>query len=258
VSEAAAHTWFMLGRHVRDLLRQPIWIFTMLTTPMVWLLLYSQLFRRITDLPGFATDSYVQFLMPGVVVMTSFFTGAWNGMSMINDLDRGVIERFLATPARRSSLVLGHVAQSSAVACVEAVIVLGIGFVLGARVAAGALGWIVVLATAMLVTACFAGLSQGIALLTRREATMIAVANFIALPLMFLSAILIDEDLMPGWMQWVARFNPVHWGVVAAREAVQPGADWVSMGVHLGLLLAFAAATAAFATWALRAYRRTL
>jgi ABC-2 type transport system permease protein len=258
VTEATAHTWFMLGRHVRDLLRQPIWIFTMLTTPMVWLLLYSQLFGRITDLPGFGTDSYVQFLMPGVVVMTSFFTGTWNGMSMINDLDRGIIERFLATPARRSALVLGHVAQSSVVACLEAVIVLGIGFLLGARVGGGALGWIVILVTAMLVTACFAGLSQGIALLTRREATMIAIANFIGLPLLFLSSILIDGDLMPEWMQWVARFNPVNWGAVAAREAVEPGTNWVSTSVHLALLLAFATLTAAFATWALRAYRRTL
>ncbi len=64
MTETVTHSWYMLGRHVRDLLRQPIWIGTILTTPIVWLLLYSQLFRRITDLPGFETDSYVQFLMP--------------------------------------------------------------------------------------------------------------------------------------------------------------------------------------------------
>ena len=258
MTETVAHTWFMLGRHVRDLLRQPIWIVTILTTPMVWLLLYSQLFRRVTDLPGFTGDSYVQFLMPGVVVMTAFFTGAWNGMSMINDLDRGIIERFLATPARRSSLVLGHVAQSSSIAGIEGAIVLTVGSALGARVAAGVAGWLVILLTAMLVTACFAGISQGIALLTRREATMIAVANFIALPLMFLSTILMDEDLMPGWIQWAAKFNPVNWGVVAAREAVQPETSWGTIALHLALLLGFAAVTSAFATWAFRAYRRTL
>ena len=255
---AAAHTWFMLGRHLRDLLRQPVWIVTILTTPMVWLLLYSQLFRRITALPGFGTDSYLEFLMPGIVVMAAFFAGSWNGMSMINDLDRGVVERFLATPARRSSLILGHVAQASIVAAVEALIVLAVGLALGAHVQAGALGWAAIIVAAMLVTACFAGLSQGIALLTRREATMIAVANSISLPLMFLSAILIAPSLMPGWMRTAAQFNPVNWAVVAAREAALADTDWASVAVHLALLLAAAAATATFGTWAFRAYRRTL
>ena len=98
-----AHTWFMLGRQIRNLMRQPIWIFILLVQPLFWLLLYSQLFRRITALPGFGTNSYIQFLTPGVAIMTAFFSATWSGMAMIEDLDRGVVERFLATPARRTS-----------------------------------------------------------------------------------------------------------------------------------------------------------
>ena len=82
-------TLAMLVRHQRNFLRQPIWIVFALTQPMFWLLLYSQLFRRIVDLPGFDTDSYVKFLTPGIVVMTAFFGATWSGMSMIDDLDRG-------------------------------------------------------------------------------------------------------------------------------------------------------------------------
>src|SRR5215217_816692 len=103
---ALTHTWFMFVRHLRNLVRQPIWIFILLVQPFFWLLLYSQLFRRITDLPGFATDSYIQFLVPGIVIMTAFFSATWSGMAMIQDLKLGVIERFLATPARRSALVM--------------------------------------------------------------------------------------------------------------------------------------------------------
>jgi ABC-2 type transport system permease protein len=258
VTEAAVHTWFMFKRHVLNLVRQPIWIFTMLTTPFVWLLLYSQLFRRVVELPGFETGSYLQYLMPGIVVMTGFFTGTWNGMSMVNDLDRGIIERFLATPARRSSLVLGHVAQASLNGVIQAVIILGLGYALGARVHGGVLGWLVVLAVAALVTACFAGMSNGIALLTRREESMIALSNFIALPLLFLSSVLMAEELMPEWIAWAARFNPVHWGAVSARAAVQEGPDWTVAFAYLGLLAAATVAMAAFATWCFRAYRRTL
>ena len=258
MTEIAAHTWFMFDRHVMNLIRQPIWIFTMLTTPFVWLLLYSQLFRRVVELPGFEGGSYVQYLVPGIVVMTSFFTGAWNGMSMINDLDRGIIERFLATPARRSSLVLGHVAQASLNGVIQGLIILALGYALGARVHAGPAGWVVVLCVAALVAACFSGLSNGIALLTRREESMIALSNFIALPLLFLSSVLMAEDLMPGWIRWVARFNPVHWGAVAAREAAEAGMDWSVVLVYRALLATATAAMAAFATWAFRAYRRTL
>ncbi len=255
---ALEHTWFMLARHVRNLARQPIWIAILLVQPFFWLLLYSQLFSRITELPGFGTDSYIQFITPGIVVMTAFFTGSWNGMSMINDLDRGVIERFLATPATRSSLVLGHVSQCALTCCVQGVIILGIGWLMGARVNGGILGWAVILLVAALVAALFAGVSQGIALFARREESMIAVSNFIALPLLFLSSSLIAEDLMPEWMRWAAKVNPVEWGVVAARETVMPETDWARVALYLALLAAVTSATATFATWSFRAYRRTL
>ena len=101
-------------------------------------------------------------------------------------------------------------------------------------------------------------MSHGIALLARREETMIALANFIGLPLMFLSATLIAEDLMPRWMQWAARFNPVHWGVLAAREPVERETSWGTIGLYLALLAAVTALTVAFATFCFRAYRRTL
>jgi len=255
---AVVHTWFMLGRQVRNLLRQPIWIFIILIQPLFWLLLYSQLFRRITDLPGFGATSYIEFLTPGIVIMTAFFSALWSGMAMISDLDRGVIERFLATPARRSSLVLSQVARSAITACLQTVIILGLGFLMGARVHAGIVGWLVILLAGALVAACFAGISHGIALLTRREETMIAVSNFLGLPLMFLSSTLIAFALMPGWMQWAARFNPVQWGVIAAREVVETSTDWATVGTHVAYLLAVTAVTSAFATWSFRAYRRTL
>lgn len=255
---AVAHTWYMLGRQTRNLVRQPVWIFILLVQPFFWLLLYSQLFRRITDLPGFGTTSYVQFLVPGIVIMTAFFSATWSGMAMIEDLRLGVVERFLATPARRSALILSQVVRSGLQSVIQAVIILGIGFLMGARVAGGAAGWLVIFLAAFLVAATFAGVSHGLALLTRKDATMIAVSNFIGLPLLFISTALIAEDLMPSWMQWAARFNPVQWGILSSREVMLPGTDWTAAWTHLLYLLAAAVATSAFATWAFRAYRRTL
>ncbi len=257
MSEALAHSLFMVGRQTRNLFREPIWIVMMLVQPMFWLLLYSQLFRRVVELPGFETDSYIDFLAPAVVVMTAFFQGTWSGMGMITDLDRGVIERFLATPARRSSLVFSQVLRSGITSVIQGVIILLVALPLGAG-NGGPLGWLVILVAGGLISACFAGVSQAVALLTRREATMIAVANFIGLPLMFFSAMLIDFDLIPRWMQWAARFNPVQWAVDAAREPVLASPNWGLVGLSLGLLVAVTAATSAFATWTFRVYQRTL
>ena len=111
---------------------------------------------------------------------------------------------------------------------------------------------------AALMNSAFAGLSQGIALLVRKEATMIAIANFIGLPLFFLSSTLISIRQVPHWMQIAAKFNPVNWGVIAARQVVLRGTEWGSVGLHLALLFGLSVATAAFATWTFRAYQRTI
>ena len=218
----ARHTWFMVVRQARNLMREPIWIALLLIQPMIWLVLYGQLFKRVVHLGGFGTTSYVTFLAPAIVIMNAFFGATWSGMGMINDLRFKVIERFLATPASRLSLVLSQIVRAALTAAIQALVILLVATALGVRVHEGALGWVVVIVVSMLVTMPFAGISQGIALLTRREATMIAIANFIGLPLLFLSVDAARASQMPHWMQVTTRFNPLNWGVVAARGPCCP------------------------------------
>lgn len=254
----ASHTWYMTVRQARNLAREPIWIALLLVQPMVWLILYGQLFKNVTRLGGFGTGSYVTFLAPAIVVMNAFFGATWSGMSMINDLDHKVVERFLATPASRFSIVLSQIVRSALTAAIQAVIILLVSLALGVHIHTGIAGWIVIILAGVLVNSSFAGISQAIALLTRREATMIAVANFIGLPLLFLSTTMIALKQMPHWMQIAAKFNPVDWGVRAAREVVLPGTSWGVVGWHLLVLLALTAVTSVWATWTFRAYQRSL
>jgi len=253
-----SNTWWMIGRQSRNLARQPIWIALLLIQPMIWLLLYGQLFKKVVQLPGFGAVSYVTFLAPGIVVMNAFFGGTWSGMAMIEDLDRHVLERFLATPSSRIALVLSQVVRSGLIAAVQALIILLVALPLGVRAHAGAPGWLIVMLTSFLVGCAFGGVSHGMALLFRQEATMIAAANFFGLPLLFLSSTLISRPSMPHWMASVARFNPVEWGVIAARQGVLPGPDWGSAAIHLGLLAGLGVVTVGFATWAFQVYRRSL
>jgi ABC-2 type transport system permease protein len=250
-------TGWMVVRQARNLMREPIWIALLLIQPMIWLLLYGQLFSRVPSLRGGAS-TYVEFLLPGIVVMNAFFGGTWAGMSMIADLDRNVVSRFLATPVSRLSIVLSQVIRSGLTASIQALVILVVGLALGVRVHAGVGGWIVVLVMGALVAMVFAGVSNGIALLVRNEATMIAAANFVGLPLVFLSATLIQKSVMPDWMSSLSRFNPVNWGVEATRDVVVVGGHWGDVGVYTLLLLALTAVTSSFATWTFRVYQRSL
>ncbi|HUJ56338.1 MAG TPA: ABC transporter permease [Gaiellaceae bacterium] len=254
--QTARQTGWMVVRQARNLMREPIWIAMMIVQPLLWLLLYGQLFKHV-DAQGNYPGGFLEFFTAGVVCMNAFFGGTWAGMAMINDLDRHVIDRFLAAPASRLAIVLSQVVRAGITAILQALILLLIALALGVRVHGGFAGWIVVLAASFLLAMVFAGFSNGIALLLRREASMIATANFVGMPLMFLSTILVAFAVMPGWIQAVTRVNPVNWGVVAARNAVY-GVSWGQSLAHLGFLLAATAVTALFATWCFRAYQRSI
>ena len=116
-------TGWMIVRQLRNLMREPIWIALMIIQPLIWLLLYGQLFSRVGALRGGAS-SYIEFLTPGIVCMNAFFGGSWSGMAMITDLNRHVIDRFLAAPASRFAIVLSQVVRAGITAVIQALILL--------------------------------------------------------------------------------------------------------------------------------------
>jgi ABC-2 type transport system permease protein len=256
VSTYFSDTLHLLQRHLRTTIRIPIWIAVTLVQPIVWLALYGQLFRRVVELPGFGATSYVQFLTPGVVVMNALFGSVWSGMGLIQDLDEGVLDRMLATPVHRGALITAPVLHAALTVIVQSIIILLVGLILGARFPAGAAGAVAILLPAALLGASISALSQGVALLTRRRETLIAVVNFFALPLMFLSSAFMAAELMPGWIRAVARVNPVNWAVNAARGAMV-GRNWEGVWWDTTLLALFLVVTACVTTQAFRAYRRT-
>jgi len=255
---AVADTWFMTQRHLRNLMRQPAWIMISLVQPVVWLLLYGALFRKIVEIPGFGAGSYIDFLTPGVVVMTALFSAGWSGMSLIEDVNRGVIDRFLVSPASRASLVWGIIWQNGIIAVLQAAIIIVLGLIVGAEYPGGVLGLAVLTAAAVLLGAGFGGLSNAIAILSRKEETMIAASNFILLPLTFLSSVFMAQALMPTWMQDVATYNPVNWAVQAGREALTASPDWQMVLWRLAALAVFALVCGWLGTRAFRVYQRSV
>jgi ABC-2 type transport system permease protein len=256
----ARHSAFLAVRSLKALWRQPAFAVATLVQPIIWLLLFGQLFRRVVDIPGFDAggSSYLEFLTPGVVVMTALFSSGWAGTVYIDDMNRGVMDRFLASPVRRGALMVGTLAYQAVTTVVQTVVVLVVAVLAGARFPGGAAGVLVTVAAACLVSVIIASLSNALALLLRQQEALIGISQFVVLPLQFLSSALIATTLAAAWVTNVARVNPVDWAVVAAREALSAGTDWGAVWGRLGLLAALALVMAWLGTRAFRTYQRSL
>jgi ABC-2 type transport system permease protein len=254
MSATLTHSWFMTwcmsARHLRNLARQPWWIAITLVQPVIWLLLFGAVFKATADIPGFVADSHVDFLTPGIVVMTAAFAGGWAGM--------GVIDRFLVSPVRRPALITGRLVQLGIVSLIQSLIVTGLGLLVGARFPGGVTGLAVLIACSALLGGSLGALSNGMALLARKEETVIAASTFVLLPLTFLSSAFMQRDLVPGWIQSVARYNPVEWTVQAGREALTATPDWGLVLSRAALLAILCAVCTWLATRAFHTYQRSI
>ena len=251
------HTRYLTRRELHTLLRQPWYIGFTLAQPVTYLVLFGALFKKVAEIPGFGgAGSYLTFLTPGIVVMTALFTAGWTGMGVIDDIDAGVMDRFLTTPVRRSALVTGRLVQLAIVTLIQTGIVLGLGALLGARFPGGVPGVSVLVLAGLLLCLPVGALSQGTALVLRQRESVIGAFNFVLLPLTFVSSLFMAQALMPGWMQTVARFNPVNWAVSAGRIALSASPDWGLVGAHLAYLAVFGVGCGLLATRAFRTYQR--
>lgn len=258
MTAALRHSFYMTVRDLRALARQPWWIAISLAQPLVYLLLYSALFEKVAEIPGFEGGSYLDFVVPGIVLMTAMFSGGWAGMGVINDLERGVVDRFLVSPVRREALIAGRLTQQAIVTVIQSLILIGLGLAIGASFPGGIVGIALLIAAAIVLGAAFGALSLGLALVMRKEESVVAAVQVLLLPLTFLSSVFMQPSLMPGWIENVARFNPADWAVQAGREAVAADVDWSVVLSHGGSLAAFALACAWLGTRGFRAYQRSV
>lgn len=252
------HTWYMSQRHLRALVRQPAYIGITIVQPIVWLLLFGSLFRKVVEIPGFGAGSYIEFLTPGVIVMSALFSNGWSGMTIIEDIDAGIMDRFLVTPVSRVAIMNGLLVQQAVVDVVQALVMVALAWTMGARFDGGAAGVGVTIGAAILLGQSFSSFSNALAPLMRTRESVIGVVQFVTLPATFLSGAVMDPNLAPGWIQAVARWNPVNWAVLAGREALGDDPDWSFIGIRLGALLILAIGCAVLSTLTFRAYQRSV
>src|SRR3954454_20384273 len=247
-------TWQVSLRYFRVLLRQPAFLVITIVQPLIWLLLFGALFKSVTQIPGFASASYLDFLTPGIVVMLAVSSAGWTGMGFIEDIDSGVMDRMLVSPAWRGAFNLGSVAQSVISVLVQTALIVVLALIMGAALHNIPLLFLV----AALLAAAFASLSNGIGVLARQRETLIGAVSLVLLPLTFLSSALMQASLVPHWIREVGKFNPVNWAAEASRSAAMGSLDWGLVVSRLGLLVGWVVISAWFATRAFGVYQRSL
>jgi ABC-2 type transport system permease protein len=252
-----ADTWYLTGRKLRALARQPLLMVFGVVQPAIWLFLFGELFRKVIDIPGFAYGgSFLAYLVPGTVAMNAMSSNMWAGMTVIEEIERGTLNRLLVTPASRLAIMNAAVAEQAVSTVVQTLIIVGLGLAGGARYPGGVAGVIVVVVAAVLVGVMWGGLSNMTGMLLRSREAVIAVYTFFMLPLMFLSSAFMQPSLMPGWMQAIASRNPLNWEVQVGRSALSAVPDWSGISVRCGGLAVLAIIAVAISVTTFRSYAR--
>lgn len=259
MSTLIAHSAYLTVRSVKQLVRVPVFLVITLIQPMFWLLLFGSLFESVVRIPGFGGEAtYLEFITPGVIAMTALFSAMWAGTVYVDDMQRGVMDRMLASPVSRGAMMNGTLAYQSLTSVVQTAIVLVVALTVGARFPGGATGVMVTVLAAVLLTVVCAALSNAIALMARQQEALIGISQFLSLPATFLSSAVMAPALAPDWLGTVATYNPLDWAVVASRETLLGSPDWGAVWPRLGALAVLAVAMAWAATRTFGAYQRSL
>src|ERR1700761_6804 len=252
-------TWHWAGRRLRALGRQPFVLGMGVIQPVIWLFLFGELFHKVIDIPGFGYQgSYLAYLIPGVVAMNAMSGNMWAGMSMIEEIDRGTLNRLLVTPASRLAIMNASVAEQAVSTTVQTLIVVLLGYAGGARYPGGALGIVILVVASIEVGVLWGALSNLTGMLVRVREAIIGVYTFFMLPLMFLSSAFIQPSFLPGWMQAIASRNPLNWEVQIGRAALSPAPDWSAIAVRAGGLLVLALIAVAISVTTFRNYAKNV
>src|SRR5215468_11344349 len=245
MTSIAAHTTWMTGRQLKAIARQPAYVVIMLIQPVIWLFLFGSLFRKVVDLPGFGASSYLDYLVPGVVIMSALSASMWSGMTVLEEIDRGIMDRFLVLPLHRSAIINASAVMQALIIAVQSIIIVLLGWAGGAHYAGGIPGLAVLIVTAVLIAIVFSAFSNTVGMLARQRETIIGINMFLLLPLTFLSTAFMVTALMPHWMRIVADGNPVNWALVAGRASMTASPDWGQVLMYGGGLALLAVAVTA-------------
>ena len=246
-----SNTSVMLGRSVRHVTRSMDTIITVTVMPIAFMLVFVYVFGGAIQA---GTDNYVNYLMPGILLIAIASGISYTAYRLFNDLQGGIFERFHSMPIARSSVLWGHVLTSLVSNAISVVIIVLVGLLMGFRSSAGVLAWLAVAGILVLFTLAL----TWVAVIAGLSASSTDGATAFSYPIIFLpfvSSAFVPTDTMPGPVRAFAENQPVTSIVNTIRALLeqQPvgGEIWIALAWCVGILIV------AYA-FAMMAYRRKI
>lgn len=252
MSRTLRESAILAGRLLKKLVRVRLLLFFALLQPLLFLVLFSQVFARLDQLPGFGYDSYLQFLVPSMIALTALNSAFQSGIGMVTDIEEGMLDKFLIAPVRRSSILVGKVMSDATRMMIQALIIVVVSLLMGARFATGPAGIAMMVLLAATFGIAWAGLSNVIALRTGNSELTMLIGILITFPVLFLSTSFMPSFLLPDWLDAVATVNPITYIVEAVRGLVNTGWLWDEIGRAFAVTIGLAMVTITAATLAFR------
>ncbi|HYZ14658.1 MAG TPA: ABC transporter permease [Actinomycetota bacterium] len=206
---ALSDWWVLTKRNLLTYIRKPDLLVFSTIQPVMFVLLFVYVFGGAFEMILPPNVTYVDFLIPGIIVQTSIFAALQTGVGLADDLQKGLIERFKSLPMARSAVLAGRTAADTVSVVFQIVLMVIVGVLIGYRLHEGiteaVLAFVLIVAVGYTFTwvAAFAGLAL-------KSVEAVQAATFtIVFPVIFVSSAFVPVDSMPGWIQPIARNNPM-------------------------------------------------
>ncbi|MGI0091853.1 MAG: ABC transporter permease [Nitrososphaerales archaeon] len=248
--------WALTNRDLRKWYKNPVLLMMSLIQPIIWLGLFGKALNFGAFISGaggtqqqqnsimlniFGTTSYFSFLVCGMLAFVILFTSAFGGMSVVFDRRFGFMNKALSTPVSRGAIVMGKVLQVVVRSLILSAIILAVGIALGMDTShLSALGMLGAFGAMFLIAFGLSSLFVMLALKSSDWQTQMAIINLLNLPLLFASNALFPTKLMPTWLQYVVKVNPVSYANDAARQLLLGAAGTNTLAADFGVLAIFA------------------
>jgi ABC-2 type transport system permease protein len=220
-------------------------------TPVMFVLMFTFLFGGAIS--G-STGEYLDYILPGVLVMSVLFTTVYSGIALNTDLTKGVVDRFRSLPIWRPAPLVGALLGDSVRYLVAGTVIIALGVALGFRPGAGVPGVLAALALVVVFAFALSWVFTTIGLLLRSPNAVMNAGFMGIFPLTFLSNVFVEPETLPSALEAFVNVNPISVLATASRGLMEGTAD----AGDIGIVLATAAAlTAVFAPLTTRLYRRS-
>ena len=238
IAEFINKTLIITELEVRKLRHDPTDLIVRAVQPVLWLLIFGQVFTRIRGIPTNGLP-YLDFMAAGILAQSVLFVSIFSGgMSLIWERDLGLAHKFLVSPTPRAAIVLGK-GIASGVRCLSQVFVVYLlSLVLGVQLNFSPIAMLGVLLIVMLGAACFSIFSIIVACLVKSREGFNGMGQLLTMPLFFASNAIYPIEIMPPWLQFVSRINPLTYQVDALRSVMLlNGTSIYGYGFDTGVLV---------------------